>query len=248
LHHGNTNVVGFDLDIDQVPFARLAPTQAWRPQHRYQHFYMWPLYGFLTVRWFVLADHVTLIKGRQGSHPLPARPRRRDVALIEFGKLLHVGWALVLPMFFHPWWGVLGLYLVSSWIVGFLLANFFQLAHCVDRAEFFAADAPRRGIDFEGHQLRATVDIRCRVPVLARFVHWIMGGLDYQIEHHLAPRLPHTVYPVIAPRLEAECAARGIVYRTHPSLHDAVRSHVRWLREMGRDPGSVTAPPTITGA
>jgi linoleoyl-CoA desaturase len=242
LHHGNTNVVGYDTDIDQVPFARLAPQQKWHPWHRYQHLYMWILYGFLTLQWFVLSDFSTLVRGKVGTHRLPTTPRKGDVALVLLGKLLHVVWALALPMAFHPWWGVLGFYLVSSWLVGFLLANIFQLAHCVDRAEFFDPDAPRRGPDFELHQLRTTVDIRCKVPGLRGFVHWLMGGLDYQIEHHLAPRLPHTVYPLIAPRLQAACAERGIEYRTHHSITEAVRSHARWLRQMGRPPADTDHP------
>lgn len=245
LHHGNTNVVGFDQDIDQVPFARLAPQQPWRPWHRYQHLYMWVLYGFLVMQWFVASDYSVLLRGKQGSHPLPSKPTRGQVALILLGKLLHAGWALVLPMFFHPWWAVLAFYLASSWLVGFLLANFFQLAHCVDRAEFFTAEAPRRGADFELHQLRTTVDIRCRVPVVARFVHWVMGGLDFQIEHHLAPKLPHTIYRTVAPQLEAVCAARGVTYRTHVSVTAAVRAHARWLRQMGRRP---SVPPAEIAA
>jgi linoleoyl-CoA desaturase len=236
LHHGNTNVVGFDLDIDQVPFARLAPQQPWRPWHRYQHLYMWVLYGFLTLQWFVLSDFSTLLRGRQGVHPLPVKLGRRDVAMILFGKVVHLGWAIALPMLFHPWWGVLAFYLVSSWLVGFLLANFFQLAHCVDRAEFFTPDAPRRGPDFELHQLKTTVDIPCRVPIVAGIVHTMMGGLDYQVEHHLAPKLPHTVYPIAASKLQQACAARGVTYRKHASVTDAVRSHARWLRAMGRRP------------
>jgi len=236
MHDGNTNVVGFDTDIDQMPFARLAPQQPWKPWHRYQHLYMWVLYGFLTLQWFVLSDYATLVHRKVGSHSLPMTPRKRDVALILFGKLLHLGWAIVLPMMFHPWWGVLGFYLVMSWSVGFLLANIFQLAHCVDCAEFLTPDAPRRGSDFELHQLRTTVDIRCRVPVVRGFVHWLMGGLDYQIEHHLAPKLPHTTYRIAAPKLQAACAERGVDYRVHPSVTAAVMSHARWLRQMGRQP------------
>jgi linoleoyl-CoA desaturase len=238
LHHLNTNVVGYDTDIDQAPFARLTPAQPWRPWHRYQHFYMWALYGFLTLQWFVLSDAATLIRGKVGTHKLPVRPRPRDLAMIVFGKIVHLGWAIALPMAFHPWRGVLGFYLVSSWLVGFLLANIFQLAHCVTEAEFFTAEAPRRGREFELHQLRTTVDIRCRVPVLRWFVRWIMGGLDYQIEHHLNPRLPHTTYPLAGPKLEAACAERGIAYKVHPSITTAVRSHARWLRQMGQDPSS----------
>ena len=236
LHHGNTNVVGYDTDIEQMPFARLAPQQPWRPWHRYQHIYMWVLYGFLTLQWFVMSDYVTLAHGRVGSHRFQQRPRRRDVALIVLGKVLHFGWAIALPLMFHPWWGVLGFYLVMSWSVGFLLANIFQLAHCVDRAEFFPPEAPRRGADFELHQLRTTVDIQCRVPVVRRFVSWLMGGLDHQIEHHLAPKLPHTTYPLVAQRLQAACDRRGIEYRVHPSITSAVRSHARWLKTMGSPP------------
>lgn len=241
LHHGNTNVVGFDADIDQAPFARLAPQQPWKPWNRYQHIYMWLLYGFLTLQWFVMSDFETLRKGSVGGHPLPAKPRKRDVALILFGKVVHLSWAIVIPMFFHPWWGVLAFYLAISWAVGFMLANTFQLAHCVDRAGFYDADAPRRGSEFELHQLRTTVDIRCKVPFMRGFVHWLMGGLDFQIEHHLAPRLPHNMLKSAAPKLEAECRDRGIEYRVHPSLTAALRSHGRWLREMGRRPVTAAA-------
>ncbi|MEO8694721.1 MAG: acyl-CoA desaturase [Acidimicrobiales bacterium] len=245
LHHLNTNVVGYDTDIGQAPFARLAPQQPWRRWHKYQHVYMWVLYGFLTLNWFLLYDFRTLRTGRVGTHELAPRPRKRDIAIILAGKLAHLGWALLIPMAFHPWWGVLTFYLVCSWSVGFLLANIFQLAHCVDLAEFATPDAPRRGADFELHQLRTTVDIRCSVPGLRRFVRWIMGGLDCQIEHHLAPRLPHTTYALIAPRLEEACTERGITYRVHPSLGAAVRSHARWLRKMGQRPIDTAQDPTL---
>ncbi len=236
LHHGNTNVVGYDTDIDQMPFARLAPQQPWRAWHRYQHIYMWILYGFLTLQWFLMSDFATLRRGTVGDHPLRIPPRKRDIVLITFGKALHLGWAILIPLAFHPWWGVLAFYLASSWSVGFLLANIFQLAHCVDRAEFLTPDAPRRGAAFELHQLRTTVDIRCPVPILKHFVRWLMGGLDCQIEHHLAPKLPHTTYARIAPRLEAACIERGVTYRVHPTVTEAVRSHARWLRRMGQPP------------
>jgi len=236
LHHGNTNVVGFDTDIDQTPFARLAPQQPWKSWYRYQHIYMWPLYGFLTLQWYVASDYQTLRSKRVGTHALPENPRARDIVVIVLGKAVHASWALVLPMFFHPWWQVLAFYIAISWVVGFLLANMFQLAHCVDEAAFFTTDADRRGSMFELHQLRTTVDIRCNVPMLQPFVHWIMGGLDYQIEHHLAPKLPSTTLHLAAPKLEAACLEQGIEYHVHPSITSAIRSHARWLREMGRRP------------
>jgi linoleoyl-CoA desaturase len=112
------------------------------------------------------------------------------------------------------------------------LAVIFQLAHCVDTAEFAEPDAPRRGEDFELHQLRTTVDVACRVPML----RWIMGGLDHQIEHHLAPRLPHTIYPLVARRLRELCAERDITYRLQPNLRAALRAHARWLKLLSQPP------------
>jgi linoleoyl-CoA desaturase len=232
LHHGNTNVVGVDSDISQAPFARLAPEQPWRPWHRYQYLYLWFLYGFLAIKWLTFADFSNLIHRRVGEQPLRRRPRSRDVSLMLAGKLAHVSWALVIPLLLHPWWVVIGCYLICSWVVGFSLAVIFQLAHCVDAAEFAIPDTPRRGDDFELHQLRTTVDVACRVPMF----RWIMGGLDHQIEHHLAPRLPHTIYPLIAGRLQELCTKRGISYRLHPNLRAALRAHGRWLKLMGQPP------------
>jgi linoleoyl-CoA desaturase len=234
LHHGNPNVEGVDSDISQAPFARLAPMQPLRPWHRWQHVYLWFLYGFFALKNLLFGDFRTLASARIGDQPLRTRPGPTVVARILAGKGLHLGWAVVIPLLTNPWWGVLAFYLVSSWMVGFVLAVTFQLAHCVDVAEFDNELAPRRGGDFFAHQLRTTVDIASPVPVLGHAFRWLVGGLDHQIEHHLAPRLPHTVYPIVAARFHRVCREAGVTYRLHPGVWAALRSHGRWLRAMGR--------------
>jgi linoleoyl-CoA desaturase len=234
LHHGNTNVEGFDADIALAPLARLAPGQRWRGWHRAQHIYMWPLYGFLAMKNLLVSDLVTLVKGRFGPQPL-RRPVRPAVVLrVTAGKLGHLGWAVVVPLMFNPWWKVALLYIGCSWIVGFVLAVTFQMAHCVDLAEMPGADEPRRGDAFVLHQLRTTVDISSSAPVAASLFRWIVGGLDHQIEHHLAPALPHTIYPMLGERFRRACRAHGIDHRSHRTVWAALRSHGRWLRQMGR--------------
>jgi linoleoyl-CoA desaturase len=240
LHHGNTNVVGVDSDIEQAPFARLAPQQPWRWWHRYQHLYLWFLYGILALRWFLIADFANLARNRIGVQPLVVRRRRRDYALMAAGKVVHLSWAVIIPMALHPWWGVVAFYLVCSWVVGFQLTMIFQMAHCVDVAEFVPDGTPRRGPNFQLHQLRTTVNVRCRVPGVRWFVRWMMGGLDYQIEHHIAPAMPHTIYPMLGRRLADACAVRGLPYRCHASISAAVRSHMRWLKLMGQAPTGST--------
>jgi linoleoyl-CoA desaturase len=236
IHHGNTNVVGVDADIEQMPFARLAPAQPWRPWHRYQHIYMWPLYGFLALR-MLLSDFFGLFTHKVGNQHLPRRPTRRDVVELFAGKTLHVVWAIALPMVLHAWWVVLLTYLVCSWSVGLILATFFQLAHCNDVVGFAEPSAPRRGNDFSMHQLETTADVH--TSGISRPVGWLMGGLDHQIEHHLAPGVPHPAYPAMADRVREVCASRHLVYHLHPSFRAAIGSHARWLRAMGRRP---TAP------
>ncbi|MEP6658684.1 MAG: acyl-CoA desaturase [Acidimicrobiales bacterium] len=238
LHHGNTNVVGIDTDIEQMPFARLAPGQPWRPWYRYQYIYIWALYGFLTIQWMLLSDVACLITRRIGSQPMRRQPRRRDVALLFAGKVLHVGWAIALPFAFHRWWTVLAFYFACSWLVGFVLAVFFQLAHAVDTTEFALPSTPRRGDDFAAHQLHTTANVSCRTPVIGRPTAWLMGGLQHQIEHHLAPGLPHTSYPAMADRVHRVCSDRAVEYHVHPNIWAALRSHTRWLRAMGRPANS----------
>jgi linoleoyl-CoA desaturase len=236
LHHGNTNMVGIDADIDQAPFARLAPDQLWRPWHRYQHVYMWGLYGFLTLQWLLISDFVDLKNHGIGPQRFTRRPRRRDVVMLALGKSLHVGWAIALPLVYHRWWIVLTFYLAISWSVGLLLATMFQLAHCAQPAEFPEADVARRGNDFVAHQLRTTIDIHCRTRLGRRALHWMMGGLDFQVEHHLAPRLPHTVYPLVAERLSRACERQDLTVLAHATPWKAITSHGRWLKAMGTRP------------
>ena len=165
-----------------------------------------------------------------------------QVLKVLVGKLAHLSWAVVVPLMFNPWWGVLAFYLVCSWCVGFGLAIIFQLAHCVDVTEWPDAAESRRGDEFAVHQLRTTVDIASPVPLVGHLFRWLAGGLDHQIEHHLAPRLPHTAYPKLAARFRAACGEQGITYRVHPGVWHALRSHTRWLQAMGARPHDSPAP------
>jgi linoleoyl-CoA desaturase len=240
MHHGNTNVVGSDTDLELAPFARLAPSQPWHRWHRAQHIYMWPLYGFLAMKNLLVSDLLTIIQGKMDGQPLRQPVRPIVVIRITLGKLGHLGWAVVVPLLFNPWWTVLAFYVACSWLVGFVLAITFQLAHCVDVAEISPAGTARRGDDFAAHQLRTTVDVASPVPVVGHLFRWIVGGLDHQIEHHLSPRLPHTLYPKVAARFRAACKEHGITYRLHPGIVSAVRSHARWLHVMSKPTPTTT--------
>jgi linoleoyl-CoA desaturase len=248
-HHTYTNVVDHDGDIDQLPFARFAPTQKVLWVHRFQHIYMWVLYGFYAPKAIFWGDFHAVYSGPANTVPVK-RPRGRDLVLFIAGKVVAVSWLLIIPMFFHPWWQVLLVALVALWILGVLLAVVFQLAHCLEEAEFTsggelrehaAINGPR---DWARHQVESTVDFGRS----SRVLNWYLGGLNFQTEHHLLPGVCHVHYRRISPHFEALCAQHDIRYSAHPTTWSAIKSHTRWLRRMGQPDAIYTGPRTIPGA
>ena len=230
-HHTYTNVDGYDADITQVPFARLAPGQLPRPWYRLQHYYIWALYCVMALRWQTVGDIAAFSRGSIGTSAL-RMPRRWDLAGLIGGKVIFVSWAIVVPLLVYPWWAVLAAYLVYSMVVSLIMAVTFQLAHCVEEADFATAEelSTERRL-WAVHEVETTVDFCPRNPVLS----WVVGGLNYQIEHHLFPRVPHTHYANIAKIVQRNAERHGVRYVTHHSLRAALRSHFRHLRTMGRN-------------
>ncbi len=230
-HHTYANVDGMDADIDAEPFLRLAPSQPLRAFHRHQHVYAWLLYGVLAVKWWFVDDVVDLARGRVARSPFP-RPRGRELAALVAGKALFVGWTVVVPtIVFRSAWAPL-LFAVGALELGVVLSTVFQLAHTVTGAEFHAAPdgEGRMPTGWAEHQVRATVDFARS----NRLLGWYVGGLNFQVVHHLFPDICHVHYPALARIVEATCAEHGVPYRAHPTLLAAIAAHYRHLREMGR--------------
>ena len=229
-HHTYTNIDGYDDDIEQLPLARFAPTQPTRPWYRFQHLYVWPLYSLMGLRWQTLGDLQSLRRGSFGKSTLRFPSGWTRIGLLG-GKALFVGWAIVAPLLVYPWWAVAATYVALNMLLSVVMATTFQLAHCVEEANFAAAaDLVPSTRLWAVHQVETTVDFCPRNTILT----WALGGLNYQIEHHLFPRLPHTLYPAIAPIVERNCLRHGVRYTVQPSLRLALRSHSRHLRELGR--------------
>jgi linoleoyl-CoA desaturase len=229
-HHTYTNIDGYDADITQVPLLRFMPQQVSRPWYRLQHYYIWPLYGLMALRWQTIGDVAAFFRGRIGRSALRV-PGGWDLSGLVAGKAIFVAWAIVVPMLVYPWWAVVAGYLAFSMLVSVIMAVTFQLAHCVEEADFATAEqvsAEKRL--WAVHEVESTVDFCPRNPVLT----WVLGGLNYQIEHHLFPRVPHTHYARIAEIVQRNARRHGVRYVVHHSLRSALRSHYRHLRAMGR--------------
>lgn len=229
IHHTYANVEGHDDDIDMGVLGRLAPEQPRLPFHALQHFYIWFLYGLMVLKWHFIDDFRVLQRGTIGEKRVPPM-KTNDKIIFVGGKLVFLTYAFIIPSII---WGlplVFAFYLLATFFQGVTMATVFQLAHCIEEAEFPTPDGDRFEHDWATHQILTTIDFAPRNKLLS----WYVGGLNYQIEHHLFPRISHMHYPALAPIVQKTCEEFDLPYQVHPSATQAVRSHFRWLRQMGR--------------
>lgn len=245
IHHSHPNIVGADDDLEAGWFLRMAPGQTLHGIHRWQHLYMWPLYGLISMKWHLADDFTQLRAGQINGVPF-APPRGRDLAELIIGKLIFFTWAMVLPVILVGPVPALVFYVVSQFVLGVVLSTVFQLAHCVEEARFIVPpkDGDELTLDFATHQVETTVDF---APG-NRLATWYLGGLNYQTVHHLFPRICHIYYPEIARIVAATCAEHGITYRSHPTVRAALASHSRWMKRMGRGEEALPEPATEPAA
>jgi linoleoyl-CoA desaturase len=235
-HHTHTNVAGHDDDINAGPLGRLSPHQRWYRAHRFQHLYFWGLYALLALEWQITGEFRNLLTRKViGSTRIPPLPTR-ELVIFWVGKLVFLALAFGLPLLVRPLSAVIAGYLLTTCTLGLVLAVVFQLAHCSQPAEFRALAPGVRTVDrpWAEHQVETTVDFGRANPILT----WYVGGLNFQIEHHLFPTICHLHYPALAPIVEEVCRRHGVRYFAHPSFGSALAAHVRWLRLMGQRPAA----------
>src|SRR6202043_2579684 len=135
--------------------------------------------------------------------------------------------ALAVPLLWHPLWAVLLFYLAASLIQGVTLSIVFQLAHCVEDAAFPlpTPETGRMPTGWAMHQVESTVDFARG----NRLLSWYIGGLNFQIEHHLFPRICHVHYAALAPLVQKTCQEFGLKYAAHATFRAGLVSHFRWL-------------------
>jgi linoleoyl-CoA desaturase len=236
-HHTHPNIVGQDDDISLGVLGRVSPFQRWYPPHRFQVIYIWFLYALFALQWQLGGEFRNLVSKRWvGSTHVP-RPRGKELAIFWIGKLVFLFLAFGLPLSLHPASSVLGVYAVAVVTLGLVLALVFQVAHCSDAAGFRSITPEDRLVPrpWAEHQVETTVDFARHNRLLA----WYLGGLNFQIEHHLFPKICHIHYPALAPIVEEVCRAHGVRYLAHATMRAAIHSHLRQLWEMGKRPVGV---------
>ena len=238
LHHTYTNVHDHDEDISPRGVLRLTPHSTWKHLHRFQHIYAWFLYGLMTIVWLFFKDFVRIIRyHKDGMIKKQKTNVAKEWSILIFTKLIYVGYIFVIPLLFTPllWWQILTGIFAMHYLAGFILAIIFQPAHVIDGTEFPLPDENNAlENNWAIHQLHTTTNFGNE----SKWFSWYVGGLNFQIEHHLFPNICHVHYRRIAGLVSDTATEFNLPYKSSRTFAGALYGHAKLLKALGRKPVS----------
>jgi linoleoyl-CoA desaturase len=233
LHHTYTNIDGFDEDIDPKGILRLSEQTKLRKFHRFQYIYAFFLYCLMTlsrtVNEFKQLDRYNKkgITKQQGSTP------KKEMVKLALTKIAYLTVILGLPLLLTPfsWWIIVLGFLTMHFIGGIFMSTVFQMAHVVEEAKQPIPNAEGT-IENEWtiHELETTANFARK----SRVFGWMIGGLNYQVEHHLFPYISHIHYRAISSIVKKTALEFGIRYNENRTFFGAIGSHIRMLKRLGQ--------------
>lgn len=234
IHHTYTNVDGVDDDIAKSPIIRQCESQRWVPAHKVQHLYLIPVYSLSVIFWVFIMDFTKYFSGKIYTTDAWKMSTKNHI-IFWATKILYVVFYIVLPIMvwgFLPW--LIG-YMALNATMGLTLSLVFQLAHVVENTEFehVPLDTTKHiETAWAEHQVKTTSNFAMNNPVIS----WFVGGLNFQIEHHLFPRVSHIHYPAISKIVMQKCKEFNLPYNKYDTLFEALASHFRMMKFLGKKP------------
>ena len=232
IHHTYTNIDGVDEDLSVSPLLRLSPRSRYYWFHRFQHLYGFFAYGFATMNWLFAKDYQQFMKKEIGPYTNKTHPRK-EIAFLIFGKLVVYTYTIIIPLLVLdiPLWQFLIGFLALHITAGMILGIIFQLAHVVEGPDFpVPDDEGKMEHAWIIHEMLTTANFAKKNKLLS----WYVGGLNYQIEHHLFPQTCSIHYPAISGIVRETAEEHGVPYYDQPTLFGAMGSHYRMLKQLGQ--------------
>jgi linoleoyl-CoA desaturase len=235
LHHTYTNIDGHDHDIDSKGPIRLSDHVPIKPIHRFQYLHAFFFYGLMSFSKLMSDFRQMREYTREGfSKRYNINPTTAYIRMVV-AKIGYLALFIGLPVWLTPFsgWQIFSAFMIMHWTGGFIMSTIFQMAHIVEGAsQYELAESGVVPTDWAVHQLYTTSDFARG----NQFLNWYVGGLNFQIEHHLFPNISHVHYQKIAPIVERTAQEYGLFYNLKPTLSSAFWSHVRRLKQLGGVP------------
>jgi linoleoyl-CoA desaturase len=230
-HHTYTNIEGLDSDINIKPFMRLHDGQPKLWIHRFQHVYFVIFYGLAYFSWVFYDDFVKYFSGKVAEGSVQKLSLKEHI-IFWSTKIFYLSLYIVLPVLMVGFLHALIGFLISGLVCGFAIAVVFQLAHIVSETEFPTLDEGSTKIDQQWavHQLNTTSNFATK----SNFLSWMLGGLNFQVEHHLFPKISHIHYKKINMLVKETCLEFNVNYHEHKTMLGAIYSHLKYIKKMGK--------------
>ncbi|MGB5647980.1 MAG: acyl-CoA desaturase [Muriicola sp.] len=235
LHHTYTNIDQADDDLNAPFFLRFSPHAKHYWAHQFQHIYIWFFYGISTISWITTKDYVRLKRYKDMGFFSKKNEYAKTLVTMTAWKILYYTYALVLPMIMVPqaWWIILLAFLSMHFVTGLLVSTVFQIAHIMPATEFpLPNEENAMKEDWYTHQLVTTTNFAPKNKLL----FWLIGGLNFQVEHHVLPDVCHIHYREMAKIVSETAKEYGIPYHVKKSMGHAILAHVKMLRDLGNKP------------
>ena len=216
-HHANPNKEGADPDIALGAVA-LTPERATAPKSRLMRWVVahqgWYFFPILLLEGLSLhKDAVHRVVSRR---PIERRWLEMGFLAIRLGGLLVLAFLTLSPGIAFAFLGV------EVAVFGLYMGFTFAPNHIG-----MPLVSPRLKLDFLRRQVLMSRNISG-----GRLMSIFMGGLNYQIEHHLFPSMARPHLRRAQPLVAAYCADQGVPY-TQTSLWRAYHSVIGYLNTVG---------------
>jgi linoleoyl-CoA desaturase len=235
LHHTFTNIYGMDEDITRTKILKFSPHGKKLKAHNFQHYYAWFLYGLMTVSWVTGKEFKQIKEFREKGHVKGDKHYRKLMTEIILTKISYYAVTLILPILIMPYsfWFIILCFLSLHFVAGLILSLIFQPAHVVPSSEFPMPNE-NKNIDntWAIHQLVTTANFAPK----NRIFSWFVGGLNYQIEHHLFPGICHVHYKNLSPIVEKTAQEFGLPYHCEKTWFKAIYKHGVVLKQFAKMP------------
>ena len=233
LHHTYTNIEHADQDINGIPFIlRFSPHQKRFWIHRFQFLYAWFFYGLMTLVRIFFSDVNQLFRFKKEGHFRSSAEFRKELFILLAWKLAYISYIFVVPLFVLPvsFWFIFSCFLMMHFIAGFILAVIFQTAHIMPELDFPKPDANGKiNEHWAVHELKTTANFAPK----SRIFSWCIGGLNFQIEHHLFSNVCHVHYKGLSKIVKATAEEYGLPYNSYSTFMAAIISHGKQLKSLG---------------
>jgi len=233
LHHTYTNIDHADDDLNAPFFLRFSPNAKHYWVHQFQHIYIWFFYGISTISWITTKDFVRLKRYKNMGFLNKKNEYNKELVELTAWKLLYYSYALVLPIIMVPFsWSLILLAFISMhFVTGILVSIVFQIAHIMPANDFPMPDEKGTINDnWYGHQFATTSNFSPKSNIL----FWLIGGLNYQVEHHVLPDVCHVHYKKLTKIVSETAQEYGMPYHVKSSLVHAISDHTKMLRMLGK--------------